>query len=164
MAALQRPSEAKRREKTTCCGTSFFAEMERFTCILFSLAGDGKTEKSIDQYLHWSMEASYVASGHDSNLRFARPDTPQICMGRAWEGIGYSLPTNLNEADKSPSPPKEKSLPFGRLFSFGGDGEIRTLEELLTPTRFPIVRARPTTRHLRIAQENNVIHLSACVL
>ncbi len=38
-------------------------------------------------------------------------------------------------------------------FFFGGDGEIRTLEELLTPTRFPIVRARPTTRHLRVAQE-----------
>ena len=34
----------------------------------------------------------------------------------------------------------------------GGDEEIRTLEELMTPTRFPIVRARPTTRHLRIAQ------------
>ena len=31
---------------------------------------------------------------------------------------------------------------------FGGDGEIRTLEPLLTVTRFPIVRARPTTRHL----------------
>ena len=46
----------------------------------------------------------------------------------------------------------------------GGDGEIRTLEELLTPTRFPIVRARPTTRHLRIAQETGHILLSACVL
>ena len=41
-------------------------------------------------------------------------------------------------------------------FSLGGDGEIRTLEELLTPTRFPIVRARPTTRHLRVAQENDI--------
>ena len=34
-------------------------------------------------------------------------------------------------------------------FSFGGDGEIRTLEPLLTVTRFPIVRARPATRLLR---------------
>ena len=42
----------------------------------------------------------------------------------------------------------------GDLFH-GGDGEIRTLEELLTPTRFPIVRARPTTRHLRVAQETS---------
>ena len=38
---------------------------------------------------------------------------------------------------------------------FGGDGEIRTLEELLTLTRFPIVRARPTTRHLRVVQEKS---------
>ena len=47
---------------------------------------------------------------------------------------------------------------------FGGDGEIRTLEELLTPTRFPIVRARPTTRHLRVAQETLAVQLSACTL
>ena len=38
----------------------------------------------------------------------------------------------------------------------GGDEEIRTVDELLTHTRFPIVRARPTTRHLRIAQENKL--------
>ena len=36
---------------------------------------------------------------------------------------------------------------------YGADGEIRTLEELMTLTRFPIVRARPTTRHLHTAQE-----------
>ena len=30
----------------------------------------------------------------------------------------------------------------------GGDGEIRTLEALLTPTRFPVVRPRPARRHL----------------
>ena len=33
---------------------------------------------------------------------------------------------------------------------FGGEGEIRTLEPLLTVTRFPIVRARPATRLLQI--------------
>ena len=33
---------------------------------------------------------------------------------------------------------------------FGGEGEIRTLEPLLTVTRFPIVRARPATRLLRV--------------
>ena len=33
---------------------------------------------------------------------------------------------------------------------FGGDGEIRTLDTLLGYTRFPIVRARPATRHLHI--------------
>ena len=52
----------------------------------------------------------------------------------------------------SPSGQIEKP-PFWVAFLFGGDGEIRTLEELLTLTRFPIVRARPTTRHLRVAQE-----------
>ena len=31
---------------------------------------------------------------------------------------------------------------------FDGEGEIRTLEPLLTVTRFPIVRARPATRLL----------------
>ena len=43
----------------------------------------------------------------------------------------------------------------------GGDEEIRTLDTLMGYTRFPIVRARPTTRHLRIAQEINIINLSA---
>ena len=37
------------------------------------------------------------------------------------------------------------------LASFGGDGEIRTLDTLLRYTRFPIVRARPATRHLLTA-------------
>ena len=32
----------------------------------------------------------------------------------------------------------------------GGDGEIRTLDTLLRYTRFPIVRARPATRHLQM--------------
>ena len=34
-------------------------------------------------------------------------------------------------------------------FMFGGEGGIRTLEPLLTVTRFPIVRARPATRLLQ---------------
>lgn len=37
---------------------------------------------------------------------------------------------------------------FKRVWS--GDGEIRTLETLLTPTRFPVVRPRPARRHLHI--------------
>ena len=35
---------------------------------------------------------------------------------------------------------------------FGGEGGIRTLEPLLTVTRFPIVRARPTTRLLQVVK------------
>ena len=38
------------------------------------------------------------------------------------------------------------------VFIFGGEGGIRTLETLLTPTRFPIVRARPTTRLLHVVK------------
>ena len=43
---------------------------------------------------------------------------------------------------------------FKRRPSFnGGEGGIRTLERLLTVTRFPIVRARPATRLLRISAQ-----------
>ena len=65
-----------------------------------------------------------------------------------------SIHIRISPLSKITQPPR-----WGGCVIFGGDGEIRTLEELLTPTRFPIVRARPTTRHLRIAQE-----LSACIL
>ena len=43
------------------------------------------------------------------------------------------------------------------LFPFGGEGEIRTLEPLLTVTRFPIVRARPATRLLRNCSASQMI-------
>ena len=33
----------------------------------FSLAGDAKRNKGIDQFLNWSMKATYVAFRHDSN-------------------------------------------------------------------------------------------------
>ena len=45
---------------------------------------------------------------------------------------------------------RNKKAPLLRC-SFGGEGEIRTLEPLLTVTRFPVVRARPTTRLLHIS-------------
>ena len=43
---------------------------------------------------------------------------------------------------------KIKKPPTRGGFHFGGERGIRTLEPLLTVTRFPIVRARPTTRFL----------------
>ena len=54
-------------------------------------------------------------------------------------------------------------------FFVGGEGEIRTLELLLTVTRFPVARARPTTRLLhREAVNGNsvccVVYLTACSL
>ena len=36
------------------------------------------------------------------------------------------------------------------MFNPGGEGEIRTLEPFLAVTRFPVVRARPTTRFLHV--------------
>ena len=47
------------------------------------------------------------------------------------------------------------------LCSCGAEGGIRTLETLLTFTRFPIVRARPTTRLLHIRSRNTNIHFLA---
>ena len=47
---------------------------------------------------------------------------------------------------------------------FGGEGEIRTLEPLLTVTRFPIVRARPATRLLRICSSFNVYLIATKVV
>ena len=40
---------------------------------------------------------------------------------------------------------------------FGGEGGIRTLEPLLTVTRFPIVRARPATRLLRKCSASKIL-------
>ena len=45
---------------------------------------------------------------------------------------------------------KTKRTPGWVSFLFGGEGGIRTLELLLTVTRFPIVRARPATRLLQV--------------
>ena len=59
---------------------------------------------------------------------------------------------------------KNASIVSILTFLYGGDGEIRTLEELLTLTRFPIVRARPTTRHLHGCSKTYNIKLSAWTL
>ena len=46
----------------------------------------------------------------------------------------------------------------------GAEGGIRTLEQLLTVTRFPIVRARPTTRLLHVCSSELCLLTLACVL
>ena len=53
------------------------------------------------------------------------------------------------EGSKRQLSDKTKSHPNRDGFLFGGEGGIRTLELLLTVTRFPIVRARPATRLLQ---------------
>ena len=45
----------------------------------------------------------------------------------------------------------------------GGDGEIRTLDTLMGYTRFPIVRARPATRHLHIAARLSSAYAVCCL-
>lgn len=40
---------------------------------------------------------------------------------------------------------------------YGGEGEIRTLETLLTPTRFPVARPRPTRRLLQVIRVQSVL-------
>ena len=50
------------------------------------------------------------------------------------------------------------------MLSYGAEGGIRTLEELMTLTRFPIVRARPTTRLLHVWSGKKFSELSAYVL
>ena len=46
----------------------------------------------------------------------------------------------------------------------GGEEGIRTLDTLMGYTRFPIVRARPTTRLLRVCSNEHAIQLSAWLL
>ena len=65
-----------------------------------------------------------------------------LCRGRARRGT-HSTRESKKKAGKFSD----------ELTGYGGDGEIRTLEGLLTLTRFPIVRARPTTRHLHALLE-----------
>ncbi len=61
---------------------------------------------------------------------------------------------------------KRKNLDFPKKIKVlnGGDGEIRTLEELLTLTRFPNVRARTTTLHLRVCSGKFNMKFTACSL
>ena len=60
---------------------------------------------------------------------------------------GFHSPHFARRLHTNPSDWIEKSKSCDLLFS-GGEGEIRTLEPLLTVTRFPVVRPRPTRRLL----------------
>ena len=62
-------------------------------------------------------------------------------VGRIFKFRGIKSPQTADTQDFQPM----ASILFA---GFGGDGEIRTLDTLLGYTRFPIVRARPATRHL----------------
>ena len=48
--------------------TAFLELLGRFVCILFFSRGIEKENQGIRQCLHWLMQATCVACGHDSNL------------------------------------------------------------------------------------------------
>ena len=78
--------------------------------------------------------------GEISPLRYrfaARTRTPQASPER------LLLLSQLSFSNLSTLSTCNKKAPLSRCFFLGGEGEIRTLETLLTPTRFPIVRPRP---------------------
>ena len=76
---------------------------------------------------------------HSKNLPYSRTAS----------GRFFSLSHRYAVLGSNLSPPTKKATLLGGFR--GGEGEIRTLEPLLTVTRFPIVRARPATRLLRIS-------------
>ena len=78
---------------------------------------------------------------------------PLVRLPSSSAGGGRLTPSRASVARVQIFPAKAKSTPFGVL-CFGGEGEIRTLEPLLTVTRFPVVRPRPTRRHLQSCSIN----------
>ena len=77
--------------------------------------------------------------------------------GRTWRKplqdfymIHRPLFTDIQRHPKRREPRKHWIFQRFRGFANGGEGEIRTLETLMRPTRFPVVRARPTTRLLQV--------------
>ena len=77
---------------------------------------------------------------HPVRMRFC------LVEHRGLEPLTPTLPVSCAPSCAN-APYKESSLGYKLLFS-GGEGEIRTLEPLLTVTRFPVVRPRPTRRLL----------------
>ena len=63
---------------------------------------------------------------------------------------GFAVPGHSNAKGKrQPKRKKKTRLAFTSRVSYGGERGIRTLETLLTPTRFPIVRLRPAQPSLQ---------------
>ena len=92
----------------------------------------------------------FARRGHRAGTHAGGRNMPPAYFSRCARALFESLPKTF---------PKQKTAPDGAAFCFGGDGEIRTLEELLTLTRFPIVRARPTTRHLHVFAQEKIYPL-----
>ena len=95
-----------------------------------------------------------------------RKTEPKKSVKGKQEKVRKSIHKYLNISEEKRQKAK-KMLRFhneSRAFNNGGDGEIRTLEELLTLTRFPIVRARPTTRHLRVVRNISLFSFSLAII
>ena len=102
-----------------------------------------------------SCQASTRHKFHRPNQRFgvslifqeACPRRSRQCkyIGTMKGIVPYDIPPALAMLEKH----KRKST-ASAVLNPGGEGEIRTLEPFLAVTRFPVVRARPTTRLLHV--------------
>ena len=90
--------------------------------------------------------ASLAQGRSDVKSQVAATRSPPLHPPPAAWGY-FSLSHRYAVLGSNLSPPTKKATLLGGFR--GGEGEIRTLEPLLTVTRFPIVRARPATRLLR---------------
>ena len=153
MSVLPSHHSTKRKERQFYQNNlPFMTEMERFACISFSLAGDGKSDKSIDQFLNWSMNMPPACS---DMIRispcFMKNTSPTLRQGMCFHGgDGEIRPAraprrhahghrNMPPACfsrfaralfESLQPQIKKQIPhrWWEICFFGGDGEIRIME------------------------------------
>ena len=78
------------RETQSMCGLYLTRQVSQpcergdLPAFLFRLRGTRKRNQGIDQCLHWSMKATYVAFGHDSSLH-------SLAYGRCFDSIESRL-------------------------------------------------------------------------
>ncbi len=93
----------------------------------------------------------------EPHLRHLNPITYQKSIKKHEKPLRFSSKRFVccyKSAEKAYFKPKNNNPNFLSKLGlyYGGEGGIRTLEPLLTVTRFPIVRARPATRLLRVSK------------
>ena len=84
---------------------------------LFRLRGTRKRNQGIDQCLHWSMKATYVAFGHDSSLLLAaKKQTPIWVSAFLVRERRLELPRRLTHAPQTCLSTCSSTLAYGRCF------------------------------------------------
>ena len=85
---------------------------------LFRLRGTRKRNQGIDQCLHWSMKATYVAFGHDSSLLLAaKKQTPIWVSAFLVRERRLELPRRLTHAPQTCLSTCSSTLAYSRCFS-----------------------------------------------